>query len=599
MHKVAQLRPKMPNFRPLEKPRPLAPSPAQPRLRVAVSPRRHIPRHQPPASRVQSGILRLRMVSRMPQKRRSFFLFLGLILLCSLIGGIFGPQVQAAATVADADDIGASLKSFTSIYGLVEQNFADKVDPDKAIYKGAIPGMLRTLDPHTTFFDPRDYQLLREDQKGHYFGVGMKVQPLNGKTVVVAPFPGSPAYRAGLRPGDIIMKVNDKSTDNLTTTEVADLLKGPRGTQVAIVVSREGSDQPLTFTVIRDEISRDSVKNAIWLKPGIAYVFIEQFNETTSKELEDALKKLGENNIHGLVLDLRANPGGLLNEGVAVADKFLQKGQTIVSHRGRSSPEKTYTARNGNHGHEYPIVVLVNRSSASAAEIVAGALQDHDRGWILGETTFGKGLVQTVYPLSENTGLALTTAHFYTPSGRLIQRDYSNKSFFDYYYHKDEPKDMQDVKMTDAGRTVYGGGGITPDEKYAPPKIDHLQTELYVKWAFFNFTRYYFGQHDTKLPKGWSPDATTLNEFHDYLLKQNYDFTEAEFTQDADWIKRLLKREMYITAFDIDESDRVSMETDPEVERAIDAMPKAKALLDSARKILVKRVQPESPLRAR
>jgi carboxyl-terminal processing protease len=158
---------------------------------------------------------------------------------------------------------------------------------------------------------------------------------------------------------------------------------------------------------------------------------------------------------------------------------------------------------------------------------------------------------------------------------------------------------MQDVKMTDGGRTVYGGGGITPDEKYAPPKIDHLQTELYVKSAFFNFTRYYFGQHDAKLPKGWSPDATTLNEFHDYLLKQSYDFTEAEFTQDSDWIKRLLKREMYITAFDIDESDRVAMETDPEVERAIDAMPKAKALLDSARKILVQRAQPENPLRAR
>src|SRR5580700_921675 len=323
------------------------------------------------------------MVSRMPQKRRSFFLFLGLIFLCSLIGGVFGPQVQAAATVAgDSDDIGASLKSFTNVYGLLEQNFADPVDPDKAIYKGAIPGMLRTLDPHTNFFDPRDYQLLREDQKGHYFGVGMKVQPFNGKTIVVAPFPASPAYKAGLRPGDIIMKVNEKPTDNLTTTEVADLLKGPRGTQVAIVVSREGSEQPITFTVTRDEISRNSVGEAIWLKPGIAYVAVEQFNETTSSELDHNLKALGENNIHGLVLDLRGNPGGLLNEGVGVADKFLQKGQTVVSHHGRSSPEKRYTASHGNGGHDYPLVVLVNRGTASAAEIVAGAIQDHDRAWV-------------------------------------------------------------------------------------------------------------------------------------------------------------------------------------------------------------------------
>ncbi|HVN02774.1 MAG TPA: S41 family peptidase [Bryobacteraceae bacterium] len=535
----------------------------------------------------------------MAQTRRSFLLFLAVIFLCSLIGGIFGPQVQAAATVADGDDIGASLKSFTRVYGLVEENFADHLDPDKAIYKGAIPGALRTLDPHSNFFDPRDYQLLREDQKGHYFGVGMQVRPFNGKTIVVAPFAGSPAYRAGLRPGDIIMKVNDKPTDNLSTTEVADLLKGPRGTQVTIVVSREGSDQPLTFTVTRDEISRSSVKDAMWLKPGIAYVFIEQFNEGTGKELEDGLKKLGESNIHGLVLDLRGNPGGLLNEGVSVADKFLEKGQTIVSHHGRSSPEKVYTARNGNHGHDYPIVVLVSGSSASAAEIVAGALQDHDRAWILGETTFGKGLVQTVYPLSENTGLALTTAHFYTPSGRLIQRDYSNESFFDYYYHKDDnAKNMQDVKMTDSGRTVYGGGGITPDEKYAEPKADRLQIQIYSKSGFFNFSRYYFGQHDAKLPKGWSPDNTILNEFHDYLLKQNYDFTEAQFTQDADWMKRLLKLEMYKTAFSLDESERVSIESDPEVARAIDAMPKAKALLDSARKIVVERMQ-RQPVLAR
>jgi len=526
----------------------------------------------------------------MGQRRRSIFLFPLIVLGCSLLGGFYGPRVEVAAAASE-DDLKNSLRAFTKIYNLVEENFADPVNPDKAIYKGAIQGMLRTLDPHSNFFDPRDFQLLREDQKGHYYGVGMQVAPRNGKTIVIAPFPGSPAYKAGLRPGDVIMMVNDKPTDNLTTTEVADLLKGPRGTQVQIVIGREGTEKPLTFNVIRDEISRKSVQDAIWLKPGIAYLDIESFNETTSREVEENMKRLGEQNIKGLILDLRSNPGGLLNEGVAVADRFLQKGQTIVSHRGRASAERAYQAKRGNHGNDYPIVALTNRYSASAAEIVAGALQDHDRGWILGENTFGKGLVQTVYPLVENTGLALTTAHYYTPSGRLIQRDYSKGSFIDYYYRKDlESKNPLDVKMTDSGRTVYGGGGIAPDEKYTEPKLDRFQTEVRRKYGFFNFAKRYFGTHETKLPKNWQPDAAILNEFHAFLLKEGYNFTEAEFVQNTDWVKHQLKREMFITAFSQDESRRVEIETDPMVDRAIESLPKAKALLDSVKRIIVQRI---------
>jgi len=402
----------------------------------------------------------------MASKRLYLFVLPLIILFCSIAGGFYGPQVQAAGVASEPSDSGQEVAVFTKFYSEVNRNFAEPLNPDKAIYKGAIPGMLQTLDPHSNFFDPRDYQMLIEEQRGHYSGVGMQVGTRGGKTFVMAPFPGSPAYRAGIRPGDVISFVDDKPTEGLTTSEVADRLKGARGTHVKIVVSREGAPDYLTFNVTREDISRKTVDDAFWVKPDIAYVKILSFGENTSRELEENLRRLGESHMEGLILDLRGNPGGLLNEAVAICDHFLQRGQTVVSHRGRSSPERVYVATHGNRGREYPIVVLVNQYSASASEIVSGALQDHDRGWILGETTFGKGLVQSIFPMAGHTGLALTTAHFYTPSGRLIQRDYSKVSFYDYYFHKHgATRNPNDVKMTEGGRTVYGGGGITPDEK--------------------------------------------------------------------------------------------------------------------------------------
>ena len=269
-------------------------------------------------------------------RRRSYFLIPSFIVLCSLVAGVMGGKRVAAAS--PADDADQSIKAFTKVYSVVEQNFADEVKPDKGVYKGAIPGMLRTFDPHSNFFDPRDYQSLREDQRGRYYGVGMQVQNRNGKTIVTAPFAGSPAYRAGLRPGDVILEVNDKKTDNLNTTEVADLLKGPRGTKVQVKIGREGLDQPIIYNIIRDEIPRFSVPDAFYVKPGIGYVKVSQFNENTGKELDEKLKKLNEKEMKGLVLDLRENPGGLLNEGVDVASHFLKKGDLVVSHHGRSSP---------------------------------------------------------------------------------------------------------------------------------------------------------------------------------------------------------------------------------------------------------------------
>ncbi len=519
--------------------------------------------------------------------RRSAILVLSIILACGCVGMVFGQRLTSTATSGDTD-VRDSLRSFSQVYEVVQQNYAEPVNPDKAIYNGAIPGMLRVLDPHSNFFDPKAYAALREEQRGKYFGVGMQVGPRNNRVIVIAPFAGAPAYRAGIRPGDIIIAVDGKSTDNMSTSDVADLLKGPKGTAVKITVLREGSEKPLDFTVVRDEIPRYSVDVHFLIRPGIGYIHISGFQETTEKEVRDALDEFGD--IHGLILDLRQNPGGLLSEGVGVADQFLKKGQVIVSHHGRASAEKVYKATHGNGGKDYPLVVLVNRGTASAAEIVAGAIQDHDRGLIVGETTFGKGLVQTVYPLSENTGLALTTAKYYTPSGRLIQRDYSNISLYDYYYNdriNDTNNANHEVKMTDSGRTVYGGGGITPDVKIPPVKTNNFQDTLLEKYTFFNFAEHYVIDH--KVNKQFEVDDAVMQEFRKFLDEQKTPFTEADLAENSAWIKSNIKAELFINEFGQQEGMKVHAETDPAVAQALELLPQAKQLADNAKRIIAQR----------
>ncbi|HEV2112976.1 MAG TPA: S41 family peptidase, partial [Terriglobales bacterium] len=460
--------------------------------------------------------------------------------------------------------------------------------PDKAIYNGAIPGMLRVLDPHSNFFDPKQYASLREEQRGKYYGVGMQVGPRNNKVIVIAPFVGSPAYRAGIRPGDVIAAVDGKPTDNMTTSDVAELLKGPKGTVVKITMLREGSEKPIVFSVTRDEIPRYSVDLHFLIRPGIGYMHVSGFQETTEEEVTNALNDFGD--LKGLILDLRQNPGGLLNEGVGVADKFLAKGDVIVSHRGRSSPEKVYRATKGNGGKDYPLVVLVNRGTASAAEIVSGAIQDHDRGLVAGETTFGKGLVQTVYPLSDNTGLALTTAKYYTPSGRLIQREYTGVSLYDYYYNREgedgsaAPNNAnKEVKLTDSGRTVYGGGGITPDVKIEAPKGNHFQDELLSHYGFFNFAKHYTSEKTVS--KSFEIDDNVMQEFRRFLNDEKVPYSEADMVQNIDWVKRNLKSEIFISQFGQEAGLRAHAEEDPEVLKALDLLPQAHALEENAKKV--------------
>ncbi|MGE5725063.1 MAG: S41 family peptidase [Acidobacteriota bacterium] len=517
--------------------------------------------------------------------RRSFFLVLAVLLACGVLGAVFGqapglnPQSQS--------QISNSLRSFTDAYNIVEQNYAEPVNPDKAIYNGAIPGMLRVLDPHSTFFDPKAYAMLKESQSGKYYGIGMTIGPRNNHIVVIAPFAGTPAYKAGIRPGDVIVAVNGKPTDNMSTEEVAELVRGPKGTSVTLTILREGEPKPLQFAVERAEIPHYSVDLHFLLRPGIGYLHVASFDETTADEVQNALDQLGT--LQGMVLDLRQDPGGLLNSAVGVADKFLPKGAVVVSQAGRASPEKVYHATHGEAGRPYPIVVLVDRGTASGAEIVAGAIQDHDRGLIAGENTFGKGLVQTVFPLSEDTGLALTTAKYYTPSGRLIQRNYSGVSLYDYYFERNSNSSTagREVKYTDSGRPVYGGDGISPDVKIPPPKNNAFQDTLLVHYAFFNFTQDYLQHHH--VTGNFQVTEQVLQDFRNFLNRQNVPYSEADMAQNLDWVKWNLRSEMFTDAFGMEAGLQVHAEADPEIVEALQLLPQAKQLAQNARRIIAER----------
>ena len=525
---------------------------------------------------------------------RGITLVAAILIASAVLGGSYGRSVNATAD--NATDLQESVKNFTRVLAIVQQNYAEPVDVDKAIYSGAIPGMLRGLDPHSGFFDARQFNILREDQKGKYYGVGMTVAPRDGRTIVLAPFVGSPAYKAGIRPGDVILKVDDKPTDGLSTSEVADMLKGKQGTVVRILIGREGYTEPLEFTITRDEIPRHGVDNAQLIRPGIGYVRIAGFNESTDRELSEALDKLDVATLKGLIVDLRGNPGGLLSEGIAVADMFLEKNQLIVSHRGRSSPEKRYHSYYGNRGVEVPLVVLLNGQSASASEIVAGALQDHDRALVVGENSFGKGLVQTVFNLAENTGLALTSAKYYTPSGRLIQRDYKAVSLYEYHFNRNKNNHQPtDVKLTDSGRQVYGGGGIAPDVLVPTPKFSPFQELLMRRDVFFpfeigvgGFARFYLGQKPD-ITREFKADDGVMNEFHRYLDKQGVPFTQQDVQANLHWIQQKIRREVFLSVFGLDEGYKVALEDDVQVQKAIEVLPQARALYENAKRVLAQR----------
>jgi carboxyl-terminal processing protease len=474
---------------------------------------------------------------------------------------------------------------------------------DDALTKSAIQGMLKSLDPHSDYMDRKTFKDFLEKQNSEYFGIGSYVRTINQATYIVEPFKGSPASRAGLRYGDQIVSVDGKDTSKWTSDKVSELLLGPRGTQVTITVKRLGVEEPVTAKITRDSIYRPSIPTYYVIKPNIGYIGLTRsFQATTSEELEKAMEFLREKGADRFILDLRNNNGGYLDQAIRVCDQFLQRGQSIVSVRGRSgrNNNQNSVAENGTN-ENFPLIVMIDRYSASASEIVAGAIQDHDRGLIIGERSFGKGLVQGIFPLPNSGALILTIAHYYTPSGRLIQRDYSNGSLFEYYYRRNldggaQTSPREDEKKTDLGRTVYGGGGIDPDIKVEnAPGFTQTQNRLYHATGLF-VRELVSGQiagyqqfkvngitYDYDLQGNEYTVSDDLlkryRDFADKFYKSNPDFgiTTAMIDDDANlvWARNQIRQEVLLAAYGGDRATQGMAGLDLQLQRAVSEMPNA------------------------
>jgi carboxyl-terminal processing protease len=521
------------------------------------------------------------------------------IALSALAGGLFGSRAFARQ-----DEVAQQYRVFTSALTAINREYVEDVASDRLIYS-AIDGLLHTLDPHSSFFDPRNYAQMRERQEGHYYGLGISIQSVDGDIRVVSIFEGSPAYKKGLRRGDILSKVRDADGTDLdmkgwTTEQAVKKLKGPKGTTVNISIKRAGYDALINMDVVRDEVNITTVRAAFMIDKETGYVKLDQFTETSDRELGDALQKLSGNGMKRLVFDLRENPGGALDQAIRIANRFLPRGDMIVYTRGRvPNANQNYLATEQSEYTHLPIVTLVNRNSASASEIVSGALQDHDRALIVGETTFGKALVQSVYPISEGAGVAVTTGRYYTPSGRLIQRPWDG-SFDEYltYTLRDQTAERQhkasDLKYTDAGRKVYSGGGVEPDkfivgagtEGFNPTRFGRL---LYARQEFANFADHFRAEGDTRLSdanknkkaiaRGFEVTDAMLNDFKAQLVARKVKMDEASFAKDETFIRAMIHYEIDAALFSMEEARRNLIAKDPQAQFALAQFGDAEALL--------------------
>ncbi|HEY0406989.1 MAG TPA: S41 family peptidase [Pyrinomonadaceae bacterium] len=504
-------------------------------------------------------------------------------------------------------------KDFAEALTVIQENYVDgnKLDYN-AVFKSSIIGMLRSLDPHSNYYDREEFDELKTDQRSEYYGIGASIgnQTMNDQTdtFILATFENSPAARAGLRFGDRILSVDGVDMRGKGSLEVRDKIRGPRGSQVKITVERAASLSNETVEITRDAVPQPSIPDAYMLRPGVGYIAMTNgFNYTTTDELQEKLESLHAQGMTSLVLDLRGNPGGFLDQAIRVSDKFLRRGQLILTQKGRNGlGDAEYKARNLSPD-STPLVILVNGGTASASEIVAGAMQDHDRALIVGQTSFGKGLVQGIFPLEYGAGLTLTTAKYFTPSGRLIQRDYSNGGFYDYYTRggsislekKDapQPKPTGPESRTDTGRPVYSGGGISPDETIKARTLSSTQIRLVNPLFFFSrelingringFDAYKVGRvmdytHKVQ-PSDYPVTDALYKAFRDYVAsKPEWKLLAAQLDRNRSFVDVQLRFDLITAAYGRVAADQVLISDDPQVSKAVEVMPRARELAMTA-----------------
>lgn len=521
-----------------------------------------------------------------PRRSRVSKLLAALLVLAAttLLGGTLGPRLLA---VSDATN--PLMKEYSDLLATSRAWYADDLGTEKLVYS-SISGMLDTLDPHSNFLEPEEYGAMQEKQRGSFYGLGIIISKRNGRVTVITPVEGSPAQRLGIRAGDIIDLVEGEQIADLPIDAVVKKLKGPKGTKVKITIVRPGLGEPLQMTVTRAEIPTNSVSFAFMVEPGVGYIRLKDFTHTSAPEIAEAWAKLEKQGMKKLVFDLRANPGGLLDQAIGVSDFFLRKGEKVVVTRGRlSTSEQVFTAPGRNTKARIPVVVLINKGSASAAEIVAGAIQDQDRGIVAGTTSWGKGLVQSVYTLSDGAGLALTTAKYYTPSGRCIQRDY--KEFIEYVTPADEedgegdekaPAAKKDVFHTAGGRDVYGGGGITPDVVVKADRLSRWMTTLYARGVFFEWAVQYRAKNP-EVPRDFRVTDAVREDF----LRHVDSFPNAPETparnayaaeKDKAALDRALSEELVGAVHGPEAGYRISLEGDAQLRKALTLFPDAEKL---------------------